>query len=260
MSPTRTFVHSLAPAWLDHVAMVSGIRPPARGDGFAYCELGCGQGVTTTILAATHPQGRFVGIDLMSSHIRDAQRLAAEGAVGNVLFFATDFATAAAMQQPGFDYIVTHGVYSWIGAGGQAAVRTFVDRYLKPGGLVYISYNAVPGHVADIPYQRPTRALGNSFRGNSLARFNAAAAIIDRIAELKPPALAASPLLRRLRKEGTGLPQSYLVHELLNDDWEPLCVTEVRAAMATVGLAPVGSATLVQNSIRWCSGALHARL
>lgn len=242
-----TFVHSLAPAWLDHVAIVSGIGPPARRDGFAYCELGCGQGVTTTILAATHPQGRFVGVDLMSSHIRHAQRLAAEGAVRNIRFFAADIATAAAMQQPGFDYIVAHGIYSWIGVGGQAAVRTFVDRHLKPGGLVYISYNAVPGRVDDLSYQRLTRALSNSFPGNSLARFNAAIAIVDRIAELKPPALATSPLLCRVRKGGTGLPLAYLVHELLNDNWEPLCVTEVRAAMAMVGLAPVGSATLVQN-------------
>lgn len=243
----RTFFHGLAPAWLDHVAIVSGFAPPARDGGFAFCELGCGQGVTTTILAATHPQGRFVGVDLMPSHIRHARRLAAEGAVGNVRFFAADFATAEAMQQPGFDYIVAHGVYSWIGAEGQAAVRAFVDRHIKPGGLVYISYNAVPGRVADLPYQRLTRGLGNSFSGNSLARFNAATAIVDRIAELKPPALAASPLLRRLRKEGTGLPRAYLVHELLNDNWEPLCVTEVRAAMAMVGLAPVGSATLMQN-------------
>ena len=55
----------LAPAWLDHVALVGGIEPPARRAGFAWCDLGCGQGITALILAATHPGGVFHGIDAM---------------------------------------------------------------------------------------------------------------------------------------------------------------------------------------------------
>ena len=51
----RDFKPMLAPAWLDHAALVCGVEPPARDRGFAWCDLGCGQGVTATILAATHP-------------------------------------------------------------------------------------------------------------------------------------------------------------------------------------------------------------
>jgi hypothetical protein len=50
----RDFKPMLAPAWLDHVALVAGVEPPDRRDGFAWCDLGCGQGVTAAILAATH--------------------------------------------------------------------------------------------------------------------------------------------------------------------------------------------------------------
>ena len=243
----RTFFRSLAPAWLDHVAIVSGFIPPARDAGFTFCELGCGQGVTTAILAATHPDGHFYGIDAMPSHIEHARRFAAEGTIVNINFHAADFATAAGMDLPGFDYIVAHGVYSWVNAESQAALRAFIDRHLKPGGLVYISYNAIPGRATDLPFQRLMRALGSTFPGDSMSQFTAAATIVDRLANLKPPALAASSFLHRLRKNKKRFAQAYLVHELMSENWEALCVTQVRAEMATIGLAPVGSATLVEN-------------
>jgi SAM-dependent methyltransferase len=131
----RSFFRSLAPAWLDHVAIVSGFAPPARDGGFTFCELGCGQGVTTALLAATHPDGAFYGIDAMPSRIEHGRRFAAESAIANTNFYAVDFTTAAGMDLPSFDYIVAHGVYSWVNAQSQAALRAFLDRHLKPGGL-----------------------------------------------------------------------------------------------------------------------------
>src|SRR5262245_35098195 len=112
----RTFIPELAPAWLDHVALVSGLTPPVRGDGFAWCDLGCGQGVTAAMLAAMHPAARFYGIDAMPEHIDHARRLAAEARIDNVSFHAADFAAATDLDLPTFDYIVAHGIYSWIGS------------------------------------------------------------------------------------------------------------------------------------------------
>jgi cyclopropane fatty-acyl-phospholipid synthase-like methyltransferase len=99
----RTFFRSLAPDWLDHVAIVSGFNPTERGAGFTFCELGCGQGVTTAILAATHLDGHFHGIDAMPSHIEHARRFAAEGTIVIINFHTADFATAAGMDLPSFD-------------------------------------------------------------------------------------------------------------------------------------------------------------
>src|SRR5437773_4671116 len=121
--------------------------------GFAWCDLGCGQGVTAAILAATHPSGAFHGIDAMPVHIDHARRLAAAAAVANLELHAVDFAAAIDLDLPQFDYIVAHGVYTWIGPETQCAVRRFIDRRLKPGGLVYLSYNAMPGWARDLPFQ-----------------------------------------------------------------------------------------------------------
>jgi SAM-dependent methyltransferase len=240
----RDFKPMLAPAWLDHVALVSGVAPPSRQGGFAWCDLGCGQGVTTAILAATHPAGLFHGIDAMAAHIDHARRLAAEAAISNVRFHLIDFADALDLELPQFDYIVAHGVYSWVDPASQQALRRFIDFRLKPGGLVYLSYNAMPGWARDLPFQKLVRELGAALPGDDAA---AAAVTICGFAKSGVPALAASYLVQELERRPEDYPAAYLVHELMPAAWQPLYVTEVRAAMATIGLTPVGSATLGEN-------------
>ena len=48
-------IQHLAPAWLDHVAVISGMMPPTRKEGFTWCDLGCGQGTTAVILCGDAP-------------------------------------------------------------------------------------------------------------------------------------------------------------------------------------------------------------
>lgn len=235
----------LAPAWLDHVALVAGIESPARQDGFAWCDLGCGQGVTAAILAATHPAGVFHGIDAMPVHIDHARRLMAAATIPNLRLHAVDFAAAIGLESPQFDYIVAHGVYTWIGPEAQRAVRRFIDRQLKPGGLVYLSYNAMPGWARDLPFQGLLREFGRTFPGGNFERFTAAAELARRLAGAA--SLAASFIVKELQERPEDYPPAYLVHEFMPPAWQPLYVTEVRRDMATIGLEPVGSATLSEN-------------
>jgi SAM-dependent methyltransferase len=243
----RDFKPQLAPAWLDHVALVAGVEPPARNSGFTWCDLGCGQGVTANILAATHPDGTFHAIDAMPAHIDHAQRLASEAAIPNVSFHAVDFMAAADLDLPLFDYIVAHGVYSWVDATSQRALRQFFDQRLKPGGLVYVSYNAMPGWARDLPFQRLARELARGFAGDSAAQLAAALGIIRTLAAADVPALTPSFIVGELEQRPEDYAPPYLVHEFMPGAWQPLYVTEVRTAMKTVGIEPVGSATLIEN-------------
>ncbi len=250
-----TFIPDLAPAWLDHVALVSGFAPPSRDQKFAWCDLGCGQGLTAAILAATHPHGRFFGIDFMATHIENARRLAAESGIENVEFHAADFAAATETDFGGFDYIVAHGIYSWVDEQSQSALRQFIDRHLRPGGLAYVSYYALPGRAADLPVQRLARTLGLTFSGDSATRCASAIEIVNKLTQLKAPALVGSLLAVHLnehfsgtiRARNTDADLAYLSHELMSEHWQPLCVTDVRAAMRTIGLLPAGSTKLVEN-------------
>ena len=243
----RDFKPMLAPAWLDHVALVAGVEPPARQNGFTWCDLGCGQGVTAAILAATHPVGVFHGIDAMPVHIDHARRLAAAAAIPNLQFHAVDFAGAIDLELPQFDYIVAHGVYTWIDPAAQRALRGFIDRRLNPGGLVYLSYNAMPGWARDLPFQGLLRELGRTFSGHNFARFTAAAELARTLAGTGVASLAASFIVKELRERPQDYSPAYLVHEFMPAAWQPLYVTEVRRDLAVIGLEPVGSATLSEN-------------
>jgi SAM-dependent methyltransferase len=250
------FKPMLAPAWLDYVALIGGKRPPARSGGFAWCDLGCGQGVTAAILAATHPQGVFHGIDAMPVHVDHATGLATEAGAANAHFHAADFAAALTLHLPRYDYIVAHGVYSWVGADVRAQLRQFVDRRLAPGGLVYVSYNALPGWTGDLPFQHLVRALAANARGDSAARFAAASRLVDRLADSGAAPLASSYIVRELRERPDDYRPGYLVHEFLHAGWQPLYVTELRGDMAEIGLLPVGSAIILENFDSW---VLHRR-
>src|ERR1700719_1030035 len=243
----RDFKPMLAPAWLDHVALVAGIEPPARRNGLAWCDLGCGQGVTAAILAATHPSGVFHGIDAMPAHIDHARRLAAAAAIPNLQLHAVDFAAASGLELPQFDYIVAHGVYTWIGPETQCAVRRFIDRRLKPGGLVYLSYNAMPGCACDLPFQSLLREFAPKFRGDDIGRLTAAAQLARTLAGAGVASLARSFIVKELQERPEDYPPAYLVHDFIPPAGRPLSVPEVRKNMATIGLEPVGSTTLSEN-------------
>jgi hypothetical protein len=181
----------------------------------------------------------------MPVHIGLARGLAAAAGIANVHFHAVDFAVTD-LGLPRFDYLVAHGVYTWIDATGRDAVRRFIDDHLAPGGLVYISYNAMPGWARDLPFQRLLRELAGAAAGDSARRV---AASVDWVRSLAPdaPALAASFIVRELSERPGDYPARYLVHEYLHRAWQPLYVTEMRADMAKIGLTPVGSATLIEN-------------
>ncbi|HEX3953793.1 MAG TPA: class I SAM-dependent methyltransferase [Stellaceae bacterium] len=243
---TRGFYRELAPAWLDFTATVSGTSPPVADDRFTCCELGCGQGVTTVMLAATHPHGDFFGIDLMPEHIDHAHRFADQAGVANATFFAADFA-AENLNLPQFDYMAAHGVYAWIDPVSQAALRRLIDRHLKPGGLLYLSYNAMPGLAADLPFQRLLVTLAGDLPGDSAARFKACVPLLRRLAAAGAPSLAASPIVAELDDLLARYPIAYVAHEYMGKHWRPLFVTEVRQAMASIGLFPAGAAVLAEN-------------
>jgi SAM-dependent methyltransferase len=250
----RNFIRETAPAWLDHVALVSGMAPPLRHPGFSWCDLGCGPGANAAIMAATHPHGSFVGIDFLPAHIEEADFLANDARIPNIHFHELDFAAATPLDFGGFDYIVSHGVYTWIDRTARDQWLGFIDRHLKPGGLLYVSYNAMPGRAADLPLQRLVRALGGALQGNTRDRMQAAFEVVDSMNRLKAPALVSSPMMQRLTAHRGRFDPDYLAHELMVSGWEPQCVTDVRAHLAQAGLKPVGSATLVENYDKFVLG------
>jgi len=204
--------------------------------------------MTAAVVAATHPQADVVAVDGMPEHIAHARELCASAGISNLALHRADFGSADLRALPLFDYIVAHGVYTWVSADVRAHLRTLIDQHLKPGGLVYVSYNALPGWAADLPLQRVLLELAAAGTGDSNARFAAAAGVVERMTDAGARALLASPLARAgLAERRKRIDGAYFPHEFLPAAWQPLYVTDVRNDFAQIGLEPIASATIRDN-------------
>jgi SAM-dependent methyltransferase len=243
----RRFTRELSPVWLDFAALICGFTPPRRDRPFEWCELGCGHGVTPVFLAAAYPNGRFSGIDLMPEHIGFAERFARDAGVENTRFHTADFEVAAEEDGPGFDYIVAHGVYSWVDQKAQQDLIRFINRRLNPGGLVYLSYDCLPGWAGDMPLQHLLSQFAQYAAGDSVTRLDAADGALQSMMEAGASILRLGAMGREWEQLRRQLPAHYFVHQLLPPAWQPVYVTDVRAALRTIGLTPLGSATIREN-------------
>ncbi len=138
----------------DHLGVVGALHglDTAPADGCRVLELGCGDGGNLVPLAAALPTSHFVGVDLCEAHIRAGTDLVGRLGLGNVELVRGDVAT---LEVPGtFDYIIAHGLFSWVPEATRAAALDLVQRALAPHGVALISYNAYPGWHDEAPVRR----------------------------------------------------------------------------------------------------------
>lgn len=251
---TAGFYRELAPAYLHLLAVLLGVRPPVADDReFAYCELGCGRGLGPLLLAAANPLGRFHAYDFNPSQIAQASALAERAGLANVHFGAESFASLATRtDDPAtgpFDLIVLHGVYSWVSEENRRRIVRFIRDRLKPGGMVYVSYNCMPGWAAFTPVQRLLRELVIRRRGRNDENAVAARDFVNQLAARGASYFSANesvgPYLEHLgERNGT-----YLAHEYLNEHWDALYHLDVAHAMVDAQLQYIGSATVSDNFV-----------
>ncbi len=244
------FYTEQTPAHLDVVCLLRGIEPPvAKGERFAYCELGCGVGQTAMVVAATNPESEVWGFDFNPAHIARARTLAKDGALANIRFEEASFEQLAAGEQadlPLFDYITLHGVWSWVSFENRQFIVDFIDRYLKPGGLVYVSYNAQPGWTDAGPMQRLLRMGASLSQGRSDKRVLQALDLANAFSGAG--AISIPPeMVEQLKKQKTEDAVAYLSHEYLNEHWSPCYHADVVTDLAGAKLNFVGTANLLEN-------------
>lgn len=247
---THGVYRELAPDYLAYVCLLNAVRPPRTDRPFRYCELGCGQGMTLNILAATHPHATFVGVDFNPVHTAGARRLAEEAGLANAIFREQSFqemAAEAAAEEDGFDFIVLHGVYSWIGRENRQAIVDILARRLKPGGIAYVSYNSLPGWAPLVPLQKMMMIHADAQSGRSDHRLGAALAFLDRLQSAGAAYFTANAAAGRHLDQIRPQNSHYLVHEYLNSFWEPLAHADVARDMERAKLVYACSATIPLN-------------
>jgi len=125
------------------IARVFGLQP-APPSQCRVLELGCASGGNLISMAGILPRSTFVGVDLSVRQIADAQAMAARVGLANVEFMQMDLAQVDASAGM-FDYVIAHGVYSWIPREAQDRLLAICHDNLAQGGVAYVSYNTHPG-------------------------------------------------------------------------------------------------------------------
>lgn len=236
------------PIHLDLIALLNCVEPPQPRGRVSYCELGAGQGLTAALIAATNPDIDVHAIDFMPAQVARARDFAAAVGIENVTFHEASFAELVNGRGPAlpmFDYVTMHGVYSWISRENQLAIVDFLGRRLNPGGLVYTSYNALPGWGPGITVQRLLAEMAGLNHGGPARQVGEAFDVMKRLFDAGAPQLTTNELARSLVTGGRSHP-SYLAHEYLNQYWKPLFFADVARDYGDAKLEYVGPAKPIE--------------
>ena len=130
------------PSRVAALAAIAGMTPPPVSQ-WRVLEIGCGDASNLLPLAFEYPEGRFIGVDRAALPLARGRDLAAKLGITNLQLCEADL--LAWQPQGEFDYIVAHGFYSWVPPEIRGRLLDICAAALSPGGLAYISYNALPG-------------------------------------------------------------------------------------------------------------------
>ena len=204
-------------------------------------ELGCSMGGNLIVMAQDHPDSRFLGIDASSRQIADGWKTVDALGLKNIQLRHLDILDVG--EDIGeFDYIISHGVYSWVPARVQNKMLEICQRHLAPNGVAYISYNTLPGWhirgvIRDMMFYR-----GMQFADPQTALAQAKA-LVEFVAQSSKG--ADTPYQRMLQSELKHLGQMedyYLHHEHLEENNQPLYFHEFARRLAVSGLQYLGDA------------------
>lgn len=134
----------VAPERLALASLLHG-GPRVLLDDYRVLELGCGDGANLLPLANYRRQASFIGVDGARSQIDKAIYRKSELELSNIEFIHADFVTTTQQLSGQFDYIIAHGIFSWVAQDVRDALLQLFAQRLRRGGLLYLNYNTRPG-------------------------------------------------------------------------------------------------------------------
>lgn len=239
ISYTRGYYKGLNPLHMKLAFLLAGLEAPEVETA---CELGCGQGVSLAIHAAAS-RAHWFGNDINPTHVAFGRELLDAAGARAELSQDTFADFDARSDLPDFDFIGLHGVWSWVSDGNRSTIVDFIDRRLKKGGVLYISYNTLPGWMGMVPIRHllMEHMRGSGTGGGIASRIDAALDFASKLFMASDygkehPKLLESIL--EMKKES----HRYLAHEYFNRDWRPVHFADLWDMLAPLGLAYACSA------------------
>lgn len=242
------------PVAMATLARLAGLQPAVAANA-RVLEIGCGDGGNLAAAAAYLPEARFVGFDLAAGAIASGRALApanVELFVGDIVEVASDEASRPRLGE--FDYVIAHGICSWVPGPVREALLRLMRSCLAPAGIGFVSFNAMPGWR----YRASLRELmrdGTRTLGEAGERVRAALGIVEEIARggkgapgyLGELAEHAAGYLEHVRAATPpDAPFSYYVfHDLLAETNDAFSCPEMESLLGSAGLRSVCETPLV---------------
>jgi len=224
---------------------------PAGEEPVHYMELGCGLGFGAMVLAASNPGWRITAIDFNPAHIARARAIARDAGLRNIVFMEADLSTLAEEEEgrrlPQADFVSLHGVWSWVSPDVRAGIVRLLRAKVAPGGVVHVSYNALPGWQSALGMQRLLIAAGDVAGGTSADRAMTGLGMVRSLMTAEATHLHGSLIPRKLNDLFDQMPIEYVAHEFMNRHWSPCFHADVASALADAKLDWIGSASLPEN-------------
>ena len=215
-------IRQTQPSHLAALAALFGVAAPEVPQA-RVLELGCASGGNIIPLAVRFPQASFTGIDLSPRHVAEGRARIAAFAAGNVALHCGSLADAG-FAGP-FDYVVCHGVFSWVPRPVQDAIFRLCQDLLAPDGMAMVSYNVLPGwHLRMAIRDLCRHAAG--LEGSPQHRVARARAGLEQAARSANPAEPYGLLLRTEAERLRRKPSAYILGEFLAPDNAPCTVRE----------------------------------
>jgi SAM-dependent methyltransferase len=240
------FYPQMSPVAMRYVAALNGVIPPSTVDGFRFLELGCGLGRCVTTLAAAHPRGEFVGVDVNPDHTAAAARDIDAGELANARVITADFGHLPT-DLGSFDFLALHGVYSWVAPSVREELLAIARERLAPGGLLLVSYNAMPGWAHLQPIRGILQQYAALRQGDSEQRVREAVAYLVFMREKQAKYFEDNPRAAAYVDALLQQDPRYLAHEYMNEHWTSFYFAEVAGAFGQEGLSFVGSLPVFTN-------------
>src|SRR5262245_242024 len=238
---SHSFPHS-DPGQLAAIAHLFGLETPEIATA-RVLEIGCAAGGNLIPFAAAQPQAHVVGIDLSQVQVDQGRARAQALGLNNLQLLAGDIARMDLDVLRQFDFIIAHGLFSWVPEEVQEALLSAFRRLLAPDGVAYMSYNVYPGWKAkEIVRDAMLLASGDSATADEKVR--EARSMADFLEEVAPADGVLSRVLAMSRAHALGFGDSYLLHDELEAFNAPCYFYEMLARASAHGLGFLAEAHL----------------
>lgn len=251
---TSSYYVEHAPAHLRLVPLLRGVHGPRINGGFRLLELGCGSGTSMVTMGAANPLSEFVGIDFAPAQIATGQRLIERSGLTNVELVEADFLQI--QHEAGeifgqFDYVICHGVYTWVSLEIRSALVEILKGVMAPGGVLFMGYNSMPGWSGAFGLQRLISDLAAHEHGDTDIRVREAIRKAKALSDNGFQGINFDflpPSIRDSLDDLDSVPKAnfrYVAHEYLSQAWSPIFRGDLARDLSDAKLSLVGSTRLL---------------